>query len=528
MHTISLGRLVKERSQSCSGPPLLTFVSLKDEGGYRIESRHYDTLWKRGQAIAQALVKRGHGTGDRIALLMQNHCEFVDVMVASSILGLVLVPIDPRTRGKKLLFMLSSVGCKGVITGSYCLDQLQEVLRETTSVGWTWLVGPRSERIDLPAGTSWLDDETADDLDAPMQLLFTSGTTGDPKAIVGSFRRYALMSSLVNEFGIGPSDRMYTGLSLTHSNASGLTLGGALYNGIPAVISQKFSKSSLWSIIRDFHCTTLNLLGGMFSAIHSEPVDDRDADNPLRLIIGSGMPRNLWDPFAQRFGVQILELYGAAEGGVMINHPGVGPIGSIGKPLPGLTAHILDEDDHECPPFQPGEIAFENADGRPISVTYLGNPTASAEKTRGGWLRMSDIGYRDDEGWFYFLHRNGSELRRNGDFISPGFLEKEIAEHPDVDDVFVYGVESDNGVPGEKDVVAAIVPRDAHAWDAQSIFAFCECRLERNTVPSFLQLVDEIPKTASEKPIERILRASFDSQAPNVFVHRGKLNPRPA
>ncbi len=527
---LPLGLLVRERAARPSEPPLLTFVAHDAAGGYEVSHRHYASLWQRGQAIARALAARGVTAGDRFALQMQNHAEFVDAMVASSILGTVFVPIDPRTRGAKLQYMLESVGCRGVIAGAYCLDALREVLPATPLVEWVWLVGPVDGARALPERVEWLDavaiaegpelPVAGDRLEMPMQMLFTSGTTGDPKAIVGSYLRYASIGGLIGEFCVEPTDRMYTGLSLTHANALAITLGGSLYAGIPAVISRKFTKSRLWPVIRDFDCTTMNLLGGMFSAIYSEPATDRDADNPLRLVLGAGMPRNLWEPFAQRFGVRVLEFYGAAEGGMMVNPPGSGPLGSIGRPVGNLIAHVLDDEDRECAPFEPGEIAFENADGTPAVVTYFRNPEASEQKTRGGWLRMGDIGYRDDQGWFYFMHRKGNEIRRNGDFISPGFLEKEIAEHPDVDDVFVYGVASANGTPGEKDVVAAIVARDRAAWDPESIFAFCEQKLERNSVPSYLQLVDEIPKTASEKPLERVLLASFSAQAPNVFVRR--------
>src|SRR5690606_36067576 len=111
--------------------------------------------------------------------------------------------------------------------------------------------------------------------------------------------------------------------------------------------------------------------------------------------------------------------------------------------------------------------------GSAPQVVYLNNPAASAAKTRGGLLRMGDIGYRDANGWFYFMHRKGNEIRRNGDFIAPGFVEKEIAEHPNVADVFVYGVPARTGVPGEKDLVAALVVRRAEDWDAGAIFAFC-------------------------------------------------------
>ena len=530
-----LARLIQAKAKSTDGSALITFVSLLPGGDYATETRSYRSLWRNGQRLARAIAEQGLVAGDRFALLMQNHAEFVDAMVASAILGTVLVPIDPRTRGSKLRYMLDAVGCNGVVAGAYAVAALDEVRRDVPGLQWCWVIG-RGQGVAadaaLPEGFGWLDAKlgadaqdgagqpdlpiASEDVNATMQLVFTSGTTGDPKAIVGSYAKYAAIGLLAPGMGITPKDRMYTGLSLTHSNAQAITLSGTLYNGIPTVISQTFSKSRLWSVLRDFRCTTLNLLGGMFNAIYSEPPTAGDADNPVRLVVGSGIAQTLWEPFEQRFGLQILEIYGTAEGGCIIKPPGVGPVGSLGRPVGGLIAHIFDDEDRECGPGEPGEIVFESPDGSAMSVTYYGNEKASAEKTRGGMLRTGDIGYRDAEGWYFFLHRKGSELRRNGEFIAPGFVEKEIAEHPDVSDVFVYGVPSASGTPGERDLVAAVVLRAGKDWDAAGLFKWCAARLERNSVPSYLQQVGEIPKTASEKPIERLLAAAFHPDAPNV------------
>jgi crotonobetaine/carnitine-CoA ligase len=526
--TQTLASLVHDRSRWPEEPPLLTFVGIDEAGEYEVDYRHYASLWRRGQAIARLLRARGLRAGDRFALLMQNHADFVDAMVASAILGTVFVAIDPRTRGKKLEYMLATAECKGVLVGDYCMDALTEALPATPSVAWAFVIGTPDPQRRLPHQAEWLEsvvDEDGpelpialDDLDAPMQMQFTSGTTGDPKAIVGSYRRYAIADDMMRLFRIEPTDRMYTGLSLTHANPLLITVGGALYGAIPAVVSRRFTKTRLWDVIRDFDCTTMNMVGGMFSAIYSEPPDPRDADNPLRKVLGGGMPRELWEPFTRRFSVQLVEFYGTAEGGMMFNHPGEGPIGSIGRPPENLIAHILDENDAECAPGVAGEIVFESADRSPLRVSYHGNPQASEKKARGGLLRTGDIGYRDEEGWFYYLHRQGNEIRRNGEFVSPGYIEKELAEHPDVDDVFVYGVAAASGTPGEKDVVAAIVATDRGHWNPASVFALCQARLEANSVPSYLQLVDEIPKTASEKPMERVLLESFAPTASNVFT----------
>jgi crotonobetaine/carnitine-CoA ligase len=350
-----------------------------------------------------------------------------------------------------------------------------------------------------------------------MQMLYTSGTTGNPKAIMAPHARFGSIADLGPVIGLTPKDRPYTGLSLTHANAQLITLGNILKMGLRGVVSLKFTKSRLWDICRHYGCTVFNLLGGMTTAIYADPPKDNDADNPVRYVLSAGMPLAIWDDFQQRFNVEIYEFYGCAEGGLTLNPPGQGgPAGAIGKAPPTMECSVRDEDDREVAPGEAGELCFRNADGACPPVEYFRNPQASAEKTRGGWFRSGDIGHKDGDGWIFFDYRAGGGIRRNGDFVNPAFVEKVIAEAPGVTDVFVYGVHLPSNAPGEKEVVAAIVTEHANL-DSEGIFDLCSEKLESNFVPGYLQIVDEIPKTASEKPMERFLLEAFDPAADNIY-----------
>jgi crotonobetaine/carnitine-CoA ligase len=239
------------------------------------------------------------------------------------------------------------------------------------------------------------------------------------------------------------------------------------------------------------------------------------------MVVDAGMPSSITEAFERRFGVRVFEWYGAIEGGLAFKPIGIGPLGSFGKPVPGLEMRIVGEDGRECPPGVVGEIVSRPATGEEARVEYFGDVEASREKTRGGWLRSGDMGHRDAEGWLFFDYRKGGAIRHNGDFVNAGFVEKVIAEHPAVSDVFVYGVAAASGAPGEKDVVAAIVPAAGIELSPDSVFAKCRRDLEPNFVPSYLQVVDEIPKTASEKPQERFLLERFAPDAEGVFRERG-------
>ena len=519
--------------------PDFTVLTVEGAGVRDDETRTYAELWDKGRALAAGLRRLGLEPGDMVGTLLANHAEFIDLMVAGSLLGIAIVPIDPRTRGDKLVYMLASVGCKGVIAGDYALPELLAV-RERVA-GLQWVVGlPTDEGKATTAqlqavgvrpygevaGTDFRGIEfPGSNPDSPMELIYTSGTTGDPKGIVMTHRRYCETSKIAPFlFGFRPDDRLYSGLSLTHANAQVITLGTALVNAIPCVLSRRFSKSRLWDITRKYGCTSFTLLGGMTTAIYAEPPKPNDADNPVRSIISAGMPAAIWNEFRKRFDVELLEFYGAAEGGLTANPPGVGPVGSIGKPIPTLVHRIVDEDGNDVPRDangeRTGELLFMHKDGTPFKVEYYRNPEASAQKCAGGWLHMGDVVREDKDGWLYFLYRKGSGIRRNGEFINAAFIEKVIAEVPEVDDVYVYGVPSTNGVPGEKDVVAAVVPKDPDldAFDVQGLYRLCRQKLEASVVPSYIQLLHQIPKTASEKPQDRFLIEAFAGNPGAVHI----------
>jgi crotonobetaine/carnitine-CoA ligase len=494
------------------------------------ESRTYAQLFERGNALAAALIERGFERGDRFGLFMRNHPEFVEAMIAASISGTVFVPIDARTKGAKLAYTLRNSGAKGVVCADYALVQLDEVRGELAEIGSVLVLESGEDNapsLDDFSGVESLDtlltrpvptvDVLVEDPRDPLQIIYTSGTTGDPKGVVMENGRYGGMAALgAGVFKFQPDERLYTGLSLTHGNAQAVTLAAALCLELPAVISRRFTKSRLWDICRKHGCTTFSLLGGMATAIYSEPVKPDDGDNPVRMVTSAGMPYAIWESFEARFNLKVLEWYGAVEGGLAFKPIGEGPTGSFGKPGPGLEMLVLDEQDNLCPPGVQGEICSRPAGGAAPSVEYHKNPDASADKTRGGWLRSGDIGHTDEQGWLFFDYRKGGGIRRSGDFINPGFVEKVVAEFPAVSDVFVYGVPAASGAPGEKDVVAAVVTVPGLTIDPVALRDHCREGLEANFVPSYLQIVDVIPKTASEKPQERFLLERFESAKAEV------------
>jgi len=505
--------------------PVITF----DNYPHPNEVFTYSDLVVKGNKLARTMKKVGIGRGDSFAIVMRNHPEVVLSMYAASALGAVLVPIDPRSKGEKLAYQIRDSGCKGVIFASEFMESMDEALSglpEVTVIGCMYNpefgISPSTRYPDLkealegPEGPAF--DPGPHAATDRFMIVYTSGTTGNPKGITIRCQRMQFATFMAeNAWQYTQDHKLYTGLPLSHGNAQFVTLFPALYCTIPAVISRRFTKSRIWDICRKHGCNTFSLLGGMMTGIYSEPIRPDDGDNPVNLLLSAGTPKGIWEAFQKRFNVTIHEWYGAMEGGFAHNPPGTGPIGSFGKPLDGLMdMKVVREDDTECDPGEIGEIIGRNVEGE-TKVEYHGNPDASSAKTRGGWLRTGDMVHRDENGWLYFDFRKGGGLRRQGDFILPEYVEGVISEHSDVSDVCVYGVKAVSGTPGESDLVAAIVPSEEKVPDIKGIFDLCLKGLERNSVPSYIQVVQEIPKTGSEKNLDRFLREEFRPEVDGIY-----------
>lgn len=510
-------------------PDKTALIFVHDDGTDEIIT--HKKIYENTNRITRALMKQGIGKGDAFALLMRNHPEFLYSMFSALSLGAVAVPIDPRTRGRKLAFMISNTRAKAIFVSDIFLDAVLEIKEEIPDTKVAGVLSKPYHRAapakGYPLLSEILETESPDppvsfgdvDFSLPVQIIHTSGTTGDPKGVVlraDRFLTYGFLADLVWQYQA--DDIPYTGLSLTHGNAQAVTVFPALAKGLPAVISERFTKSRIWDICRKYGCTTFSLLGGMMSGIYNETPKPDDADNPVRVVISAGTPVSVWRDFEKRFDVKIHEWYGAVEGGLAHNPPGTGPVGSFGKPLAGfMEMKVVDENDNELAPGEKGELVSRMIQGE-TEVNYLGKEKESREKTRGGWLRSGDICHRDENGFFYFDFRKGGGLRRQGDFIQPDLIEKVIGEHPSVSEVCVYGIPAESGAPGESDLVAAIAPFPGTKADIPGIRERCLHELEKNALPAFFQIVDTIPKTNSEKHLDRVLKEAFSKNAENVMA----------
>jgi acyl-coenzyme A synthetase/AMP-(fatty) acid ligase len=504
-----------------------TEIYIFERGKHGEDVLTYANLHEQSNKLARLLLENGIGKGDTFAVFMRNYPEFAYSLFAGTTIGAIMVPVDPRSRGDRLGFLLNNSGAKAVIVDGECLEHLDDLIGDVPGVKFVTVAYQRDQHAAVSSkyhalnetleSTTWdAVEQQIMDVRHPMQIMYTSGTTGDPKGVMIRNNRTGIFNILIKiAWRYKKDDVLYTGLSLTHGNAQAVSFFPALSMGIKGVFSPRFTKSRIWQICRKFGCTSFSLLGGMAAGIYNEPERADDGDNPVKTVLSAGTPLAIWEGFEKRFNLKILEWYGAVEGGFAFKPPGQGPIGSFGKPVPGVMEFkVVDEADNEVSHGTTGELIVRMVRGE-TKVDYLGLPEESADKTRGGWLRTGDMVHRDEKGWFFFDFRKGSELRRSGDFIQPEYVESVLGRHPDVSEVCVYGIPAASGSPGESDLVAAVTPFEGKTIDPPSLFSLCRQELEPNFIPSYLQVVDEMPKSISEKALDRVLRENFSPDADN-------------
>ncbi|MBI5601884.1 MAG: AMP-binding protein [Deltaproteobacteria bacterium] len=490
----------------------------------------YADIVIKGNKLARAIGKMGLCRGDVFSIIMRNHPETVIAMYAASVLNAVLMPIDHQMKGDQLYGQIKDSGSKGIIADGEFMDSVEEILKNGADVR---LIGCLHQTVEQrgPVAADYPDlreilegpevpmlAPRAGSVTEPFQINYNWEPGVNPRSIPIGYDRIRQACFLAeNAWRYVPQDRLYTGISLSHWNAQMITLFPALYQKIPAVISRQFSKNRIWEFCHHHRCTTFSLLGGMLLSIYAEPPRPDDRDHSVGVVLSTGTPRGLREAFQNRFGVVIHEWYGSGEGGFAHNPPGAGPAGSFGKPMPGMIEmKVIQEDGAECAPYEIGELILRNgcgATGRMCQAV----PAAPGAKTPKGWLRSGDMGHQDAKGWFYFDFAKGDGLRRKGEFILPEQVEGVMAGHPDVIDVCVYGISLPSGEPGDSELVAAIVPTPDRIPDIKNIFHYSLARLERNQVPAYIQIVPEIPKSASEKNLSQYLKKKFGTKAENVY-----------
>ena len=480
----------------------------------------YGQLNERINRVAGGLLGLGVALKERIAIMMPNRPEWLYVFFATQKLGTCAVPVNIALKGEGLAYLLNHSEARSIVIAWDLLENLTairpslapalRVIVDTTEAppGFGLPVG--AVALDTlmkaaPAPVATAEPAVEIDPDAPAVMMYTSGTTGLPKAVV---MRYRAFSGPMLDFGAfyRDDDILYTYLPLFHANALFLTAVSAIVSGRTLALSRRFSASRFWDEIRRYGATTFNALGAMIPILLKQPPRPDDADNPIRLVMSAATPAWAWEQFEKRFNLLIWEGYGAVDGGgFSLLNLGTSPKGSMGKPPPGTEARVVNDQDKEVPAGEVGELVFKVDNPQARRVEYLKNQKSSDAKVRNGWFHTGDLAWRDPEGNFYFADRKTDSMRRRGENISSFEVEKIVNQHPAVLECGAFGVPSDLG---EDDVMIAIVFKPGQSATPQELSRFCSERMASFMVPRYFDFRESLPKTETH----RIQKAQLKQQ----------------
>lgn len=485
----------------------------------------YADMEERSARVANGLRDLGVTRGSNIAMIMPNSPEFLWAWFGASRVGAPVVPVNTALKGDGLVHIVDHSDSETLVVHAELVDRFLAVRDRLPKLQRVVVVGGDAgddvswEGL-LQAPAESPDDESIQAADL-MMVMYTSGTTGLPKGVVIPQQQIVGVPFLAAFAGLNSDDVFYTCLPLFHANAALISIWGAFGLGTKVALSPRFSASRFWDEIRRYGATEFNALGAMMPILYKQPERPDDADNPCRLVVSAACPKEIWEDFERRFGVEIVEFYGTVEGGLTMAGPDA-PVGSIGKPLPINEMRVVRDDDTDCDPMEVGEIISRPAGGPP-TVQYYKNPEATAEKIKGGWMRSGDLAYADEEGYLWFVDRKKDSMRRRGENISSFEVEKTINEHPDVLESAVYAVPSELG---EDEVMAALVLQPGATFDPLSIIKHCDERMAYFMVPRYLRAVPELEKTGTHRVQKQGLREqgvtpdSWDREAAGYELKR--------
>ncbi|WP_187369112.1 AMP-binding protein [Baekduia soli] len=475
----------------------------------RVFLRFGDRSWtyaaaaREAAALAGALSRLGVRPGDRVALMLHNAPEFVFCALAVSWAGAVEVPVNTALKGDVLRHQITDCGARLLVVHAPLLARLLPVLDGLEPV--TVVVVDAADE-ELPAGcerfealdTPAMPDPVVADAATLSAIMYTSGTTGRAKGVEvthGHAHRFA--EDWIRAVGYTRDDVLLTPLPLFHSIARTLGVLPTLMAGSQLCVVERFSASRFWDQARAVDATIVHGIFGMVPILLNQPprADDRD-HRVRRFYIG---PSALSAAFLERFGCEVIEVYGATETGVVtLFEPGEEVrAGSCGRAnARTYDVDVVDDLDHPVPDGTVGEIVVRSRDPWTLLTGYHGRPEETAEAFRNLWFHTGDYGRRDTDGSFTFVDRKKDAIRRRGENITSAEVESVVNAHPAVQESAVIAVPSDLG---EDDVKACVVLGPGAELDMAELIAFLDERLPYFMVPRYIEILPELPKTANEK-----------------------------
>lgn len=484
--------------------------------------------------LAGGLAALGVEKGDRVGLYLGNCPEFVLLTLAVNKLGALWVPISTDYKGEWLLDSVARSRCKVFCTDTENQDRILALRDQLEVEHWVVLPVQGAEAPENTVAYSQLagaeplvSDYSDQDYGDVCAILWTSGTTGKSKGVMQSYNSWihAIDGGAAPMFDSQPGDVVYCALPLFNTGAWITSVYRALLEGLPCVIEPKFSVSNFWERIALFQATQIFLIGAMGVFLWNAPEREDDADNTLRKAMIVPFPPDLWDAFQQRFGLEILTAgLGMSECQLVANQmnaPVKLPPYALGYPPAELDLKLCDDDGNEVTDGEAGEICVKPLEEHLLFSGYFDNPEATAAAYRDGYFLTGDMARKDPEtGALYFVDRKKDAVRFAGRNISTLEVESVFRRHPAVSDVAAFGIPSAE-VDSEDELKVDVILKDGESATAEELCSFVNDNAPHYFVPRYLEFVDVLPYTPTNKVQKYLLRERGVTGAPWDRVQSG-------
>ena len=490
--------LLKQRVSAAPDKPFLFSEADKRQFTYK----EFEAAVTR---TANMLAANGVQKGDVLSLLLPNSVEYVIAYFACWQRGALAGPINSLLKSEEIAYVISNSEAKALLVNSEFVPVVESVQKDLPTLQAIIRFDDESEAT--RGYSSDTEAATEVDLDHEAIIIYTSGTTGKPKGCLLTHGNViANARQITSWLSFTEKDRLLTIMPLFHMNAVSVTTMSALYAGGSTVVSPKFSASRFWQIISDYEITSFGSVATMLSMLLSTYPDGIPAGlktDQLRFAMcGSApVPAEVLRRFEDTFNCLVIEGYGLSESTCRstFNPPDQRRRpGSCGLPI-GNEMRVVDEEDREVPEGELGEIVLR---GENILKGYYKNNAANHTAFRNGWFHTGDIGYRDQDGFFYIVDRKSDMIIRGGENIYPREIDEVLYQHPDVAAAAVVGVP--DTLYGEE-VAAVIVLKPGAKTSEQQVIDYCKGRLADFKCPKTVHFMEDIPKGPTGKLLKREL-----------------------
>ncbi len=486
----------------------------------KVDRYSFDTLRDLSSRLANALADRGVARGDRVAILLPQCAETLIAHLAVYRIGAVALPLFIQFGPEALEYRLIDSGASAVVTNDSGLarivdlgDRLPE-LRVLVNIERERAAGALGfqDLVDSASSSHAMVDTAAED---PAFMLYTSGTTGQPKGVLHPHR--VLLGSLPgvefpHDFFPQPGDRMWTPADWAWIGGLMDVLLPSLFHGVPVVAYRfpKFDPEKAFDLLERHQIRNVFMPPTALKMMRQVTDPERKYAYKLRSVASGGerLGEEVCEWGRKTFGFTINEFYGQTEANLVVgNSAALMPTreGSMGRAIPGHLVEIVDEEGRRVGPGKSGAIAVKAPD--PVMfLGYWNNPDATRDKFRGPWCMTGDVGRRDEEGYFWFEGRDDDVINTSGYRVGPAEIEDCLMRHPSVGLVAVIGVPDE--LRGQV-IKAFVVPRSAVSPGpelAADIQAFVKKRLSPHEYPRQIEFREALPTTITGKIRRRDLR----------------------